>query len=368
MTGLFSAGGVTSPGALYSETLYSGTLGLFPSGSYQPNPLSDPESGGKGLATWWTTAWDRFRESIPPRDQLPSDAKLDKNWVDGKAKEIVQTLQGLEDATTAKDRRGYADLALQKLAEMQVELPLDALAAVPGRDGLRQTANSFRDASFTAAKAVVARTLNDARPTGENLRDTYRQLQLREAAATHYWIGGEPPQSIWCPRNASADTYLPLAVKDIDHVPNNAVVGFARLLDVDYETLKKNVDYWRNQPERDAQQEREFVAEENDFGKRIDAIANLTRTFQRQTADLAAKDPKGDELVQSAELAMVFAEAMRNVTGEVRDAAPGGPPHALMPSELSDRRMAGLERASELPDKFEERKKEEKEPAWAMSR
>ena len=50
---LFSGGGASAkaPGALFSRT-----IALFPSGSYQPNPLSDPASGGKGLATWWESA------------------------------------------------------------------------------------------------------------------------------------------------------------------------------------------------------------------------------------------------------------------------------------------------------------------------
>jgi hypothetical protein len=366
MTSLFS-GGDASPKS--PEALYSQTIGLFPSGSYQPNPVNDPESAGRDLATWWKNAWDGLRNNIGARKKLPPDAaRINKDALDNKAAEITEKLQGLESAKNKKDRRGYADLALRKLIELQAELPLDGLAAVPR---LQRAANAFRDASFTVGKAIVARTLNDDRPTGENLRDTYRQLQLRETAATHYWIGGDPPQSLEIPKNRDAYGYLDVADENIS-VPSpiptqrNAAFAFERVL-VDYRDSKQNVDGLRGQPDRDDQQDRALVTADGELSAHVDAIANLTRAFARQTADLVAKDPKGDAVVQSAELAMVVAEAMRNVTGVIRPGAQPSAKKALSQQEIDDRGRAGRHAASEMPEKFAERAREERGLSTAMS-
>lgn len=346
-----------SPGALFSRT-----IGLFPSGSYQPNPLTDPASGGKGLATWWESAWTELRSIIPPRSQLPPDANFDKNWADSKAGEITDALQGLESATTVNNRRGYADLALQKLGELQAELPLDALAEVPA---LTDATTAFRDASFTSAKGVVALTLNDDRH-GETLRATYLQLELTDTAATHYWLGGDPPDSIEIPKGEAAGIYLGIAGDNLS-VPDpatgkgNVATQFENLL-VEYGTTQNSVNGLRSLPSRTAVQDQQLATAEKRLGDVVDSVANLTRAFARQTGEFAARDPKDGTTVQSAELAMVVAEAMRNVTGAIRPGAQPGVTDPLSPQQLADRRSAGEGAAAEMPDKFQERELEEAAP------
>jgi hypothetical protein len=342
------------------EALYSRTIGLFASGSYQPNPLSDPAAGGKGLSGWWSGAWTALRSMVPPRKQLPPEANFDKKWVDNKVTEITQSLQGLESAQTPKDRSGYADLVLQKLAELQGEFPLDALAAVPT---LKDAATAFRNASFTTAKGVVARTLNDERP-GETVRDTYLQLELTDAAATHYWLGGDPPDSLEIHKGEPAGVYLGTVTEGLD-VPAPAAgngdfgATFTNTL-IDFGTVQNAVNGLRSRPTRTPAEDEQLSQAQKRFGDIVDSIANLTQVFARQAGELAgARQPGDDAVVQTAEMAMLCAEAMRNVTGVIRPGAQPGVTESLTSEQIVERRGAGDAAASEMAEKFKEREQEQ---------
>jgi hypothetical protein len=354
---LFSGGNgdPKSPAALYGRT-----SGLFQWGSYRPNPLSDPASGGTGLSGWWSESWTALRSIIPARSQLPPAANFDKNWADNKVTEIVQSLQGLESAQTPNARRGFADLVLQKFDELQTEFPLDALAAVPA---LTEAATAFRDASFTAAKGVVARTLNDDRPAGETVRDTYLLLELTDAAATHYWIGGDPPDSLDIKKGEPAGVYLGIVTESLDvPVPGASKSDFGTVFSnalTDFGMTQNTVNSLRALPSKTPAQDQALAAAQRKNGDAVDSVANLTQAFARQAGEQAAsKQPDDDAVVQIAEMAMVCAEAMRNVTGVIRPDAQPGVTEPMTDEEVAQRRSAGEAAASEIEGKFEERENE----------
>lgn len=347
-------GDLKDPGVLYART-----IALFPTGSYRSNPLNDPASNGTGLGTWWASTWKTLESALPSRKQLSQDAQFDRNWVDEKVGQITDSITGLESSQSPKDRRGYADLALQKLAELQAELPLDALATVAA---VAEAASAFRDASFTIAKGVVALALNADRP-GETMQDTYRQLELTDIAATHYWLGGDVPEGVEISKGEMPAAYFGVTSKDFE-APDpaggrgNVVERFGTLL-YTYATAQNSVNSLRALPNRSSSQDAQLTTARGALAKAVDDVANLTKAFADQTGELAAKDPKSDEVVQSAVTAMLFAESMRSLTGVTRPSAQPGAIDDLTPAQTKDVISAGTKAASELPAKFEEREAED---------
>ena len=254
---------------------------------------------------------------------------------------------------------------LRKLGELKGELPLDVLAAVPNARALTDAVTAFRDASFTVAKGVVALALNADRP-GETVQDTYRQLELTDIAATHYWLGGDVPDGIEISKGEMAAAYFGTTSKDFN-APDpaggggNVVDRFGTLLNV-YATAQNTVNSLRALPNRSPSQEAQLTTARGVLAQAVDDVANLTKAFADQTGKLAATDATSEEVVQSAVTAMLFAESMRSLTGVTRPGAQPGAIDVLTPAQTKEVVSAGANAASELPTKFTERELEETGP------
>jgi hypothetical protein len=310
-------------------TLYTATLGLFALGAYVPNPVSDPDQdpSKRSLADWWKGAYDAFRSALPAKATLP-EGSIDKGWADQQAALIEENLRGLESATNRQDRRGYANLAIQKLTDLNGEVNLEALAAV---EGLGDVTNALTDASFTTAKAVVARTLNDDR-VNESVAGTFNELELTDAGSTFYSLGGDPPDDLQIPTNRAASEYLDNAADGVfvSMGENSAgqTISFGPLFENALDAYEKTGN-----------------------AGTVRDVANCARQFQQRAWEQVRAEP--DNADPLAAMAMVCGEAMRNVTGAVRPNQQGGVTGPLSTKQEQDLRDAGASRADDLRDEVE---------------
>lgn len=338
LTTLFPPGG-TDPNA--PGTLYGKATTLFRRGSYVPNPTSDPGTG-TSLATWWKSAWDTWRSKVPARSSLPGAAgTYDKTSVDNMASEIFDALKDMEGEKSTGRATGHANLIQGKFMLLQSMLPFDVFEAVPT---LAAETAGLRDASFSASRAVIAQALNHDRP-GEPVAVTYRNLQLAEAGSLHYSIGGDPPGSFEMNEGETPGNYLHWAHTGLEvPVPNQPRADLGNELATQLmvmEQTKAEVRTLFALPQRTLKDEAKLQDNRKKLGACIESIANLSRTFSVETWDLAKK---GEGVSARAELAMVAAEAMRDVTGASRtNAKQPGPSRSGVPTtnEINERADAG---------------------------